>query len=219
MSGSGRTPVPPLSEVAYRGVRWRRSASSGRVTWFNEGLGRWVVWAPGSDAPPLPPEYASYGPSGPPGPASRGPAAAPPATLRPPRAADAVAGGKPVNAMSRRKPMTSPYRLVPMLVAVLVVAVALWQATRPPARATQADIAAAQALKGQCLRRQSGTQAAPAYAATPVSCQSAGASVKVVAVLVPSRPGSCPAGSAVVQVVQAGVAGEPSECILPIRVK
>jgi len=106
-----------------------------------------------------------------------------------------------------------------MLVAVLVVAFALWQATRPPERATQADIAAAQALKGQCLRRQGGTQAAPVYTPTPVSCQSAGASVKVVAVLVPGGPGSCPVGSAVVQVLQAGVAGEPSECILPISVK
>ena len=58
-----------------------------------------------------------------------------------------------------------------MLVAVFVVAFAFWQATRPPARATQADIAAAQALKGQCLRRQGGTKAAPVYSPTPVSCQ------------------------------------------------
>ena len=115
--------------------------------------------------------------------------------------------------------MTSPYRLVPLLIAVLVVAIALWQATRPPARATQADMAAAQALKGQCLRRQGGTKSAPVYSPVPLSCRSAEASVKVVAVLVPGRPGSCPASSAVIQVLQAGVAGEPSECVLPITVK
>jgi hypothetical protein len=115
--------------------------------------------------------------------------------------------------------MSSPYRLVPLAVAVLVVGFALWQATRPPAHATQADIAAAQALKGQCLHRQGGTEPAPVYSPMPVSCQSAGASVKVVAVLVPGKPGSCPVGSAVVQVSQVGVVGEPSECILPLRVK
>ena len=115
--------------------------------------------------------------------------------------------------------MTSPYRLVPLLVAVFVVVIALWQAARPPAPATQADIAAAQALKGQCLHRQGGARSAPVYSPTPVSCSSPRASVKVVAVLVPGRPGSCPLSSAVVQVLQAGVAGEPSECILPIRVK
>jgi hypothetical protein len=115
--------------------------------------------------------------------------------------------------------MTSPYRLVPLLIAVLVVAIALWQASRPPARATQADIAAAQALRGQCLHRQGGTRSAPVYSPTPVSCRSAGASVRVVAVLVPGQLGSCPAGSDVIEVLRAGVAGEPNECILPMRVK
>lgn len=209
MSGTRRSPVsstPP--EVVYRGVRWRRSASSERIVWFNEGLGRWVVWAPKSDVPPLPPEYAAP-------------------TLRPERAAQASgpagagAGdrGTHVDAMLGRKPMTSPYRLVPVVIAVFVIALALWQATRPPGRATQADIAAAQGLKGQCLQRHGGTRLAPIYSPVAVSCQSAGASVKVVAVLVPGKPGSCPPGSAVIQVLQAGVTGEPSECILPIRVK
>ena len=215
MSGGGRrTPLPAaLAEVVHRGVRWRRSAA-GRVSWFNEGLGRWVVWAPGSDAPPLPPEYS----------VSAGAAAgtAPP----PPRASSAPAGtavagsagrATPADAMSSRKPMTSPYRLVPLLIAVLVVAVALWQATRPPTHATQADIAAAQALRGECLQRQ-GTKLA-SYSPTPVACRSGAATVKVVGVLVPGRPGSCPAGSAVIQVLHVGVVGEPSECVLPLRVK
>ncbi len=68
---AGERPTVPAEpgEVVYRGVRWRRSASSERISWFNEGLGRWVVWVPKSDAPPLPPEYASLhfgrGPCGP----------------------------------------------------------------------------------------------------------------------------------------------------------
>jgi hypothetical protein len=224
VSGARRTSAPPRPEVVYRGVRWRRSPSSGRFSWFNDGLGRWVVWTPGSDAPPLPPEY---GPSGSDGEGTtEAPGAGAVSRTAGPAVARDVAGpagsagsGGAADAMSSRKPMSSPYRLVPLLVAVFVVVIALWQATRPPARATQADIAAAQALKGQCLHRQDGARSAPVYSPTPVSCSSAGASVKVVAVLVPGRPGSCPLSSAVVQVLQAGVVGEPSECILPIRVK
>jgi hypothetical protein len=207
---AGKRPMAPAEpgEVVYRGVRWRRSASSERISWFNEGLGRWVVWAPRSDAPPLPPAYAATI-SG---------------TGRADRAGSPARGGTadrraPPDAMSGRKPMTSPYRLVPLLIALFVVVLALWQATRPPSRATQADIAAAQALRGQCLQRQRGTKSAPVYSPVAVSCHSAGASVRVVSVLVPGKPGSCPAGSAVVQVLQAGVSGEPSECVLPIRVK
>jgi hypothetical protein len=207
---AGKRPTVPAEpgEMVYRGVRWRRSASSERISWFNEGLGRWVVWVPKSDAPPLPPEYAAC---------ISGAGHAD-------RAVSSARGGAsdrraPLDAMSGRKPMTSPYRLVPLLIALFVVALALWQATRPPSRATQADIAAAQALRGECLQRHGGTKSAPVYSPVALSCHSAGASVKVVAVLVPGKPGSCPPGSSVVQVLQAGVSGEPSECVLPIRVK
>jgi hypothetical protein len=113
--------------------------------------------------------------------------------------------------------MRSPYRLVPILIAAFVVAVAFWQATRPPARARSADIAAAQALKGQCLVRKGGTASAPVLSGTPVSCGSASAAFRVVAVLVPGKPGACPSGSAVVQVLHADIAGEPSECIVPVK--
>ncbi|MGA3220577.1 MAG: hypothetical protein ABSE77_16085 [Acidimicrobiales bacterium] len=209
MSGGRRTSASAAgTEVVHRGVRWRRSASR-RVSWFNEGMGRWVVWAPGSDAPPLPPDYAASGDA----------VAGAPVQTQPAETAVGVERRRPVDAMSGRKPMTSPYRLAPLLIAVLVIAIALWQATRPPAHATQADIAAAQALKGKCLRQQGGTRSAPVYSPTPITCQSAGASVRVVTVLVPGRAGTCPVDSAVVQVLQAGVVGEPSECVLPVRVK
>jgi len=121
--------------------------------------------------------------------------------------------------MSTRPPMRSPYRLVPLLVVAFIVAIALWQATRPANSASKADIAAAQTLKGQCLARSGGTARAPNYSPTPVSCTAAAASVKVVAVLVPgpAHTGPCPRGSAVVQVVEPNVRGEPSECVLPVN--
>lgn len=113
--------------------------------------------------------------------------------------------------------MRSPFRLVPLVIAVIIVLLALWEATRPPVRATKADIAAAEALKGQCLARDGGTGPFPRFSPTPVSCSEAKAYVKVVAVLVPGKAGSCPPESAVVQLLLVGVRGEPSECILPVR--
>ncbi len=119
--------------------------------------------------------------------------------------------------MSTRASMRSPYRIVPLVIAVIIVAVALWEATRPPGHATKADIAAAEALKGQCLLKEGGKPSFPVLLPTPVSCSAPKAYAKVVAVLVPGHAGSCPLGSAVVQVLQTGVVGEPSECILPVR--
>jgi hypothetical protein len=119
--------------------------------------------------------------------------------------------------METRAPMRSPFRLVPLVIAVVIVAVALWEAARPPAHATKADIAAAEALKGQCLARTGGTVSYPSFSATPVSCSSKQAYAKVTKVLVPGKPGSCAAGSAVVQVLQVGVSGEPTECIVLVR--
>ena len=186
----------PTSEVVHRGVRWRRSPS-GRTLWFNEGLNRWVLWEPGSDAPPLPPSWERDEPV--------------------PDEPVLTGGPPPPNAMATRAPMRSPYRIIPLVIAVIVVALALWQATRPPGHATKADIAAAEALKGQCLVKEGGKPSFPLLSPTPVSCSAAKAYAKVVAVIVPGHPGSCPLGSAVVQVLQTGVVGEPSECLLPVE--
>ncbi len=180
----------PTTEVVHRGVRWRRS-SSGRTLWFNGGLSRWVLWEPGSDAPPLPPTWEADEPAS---------VAVPPA-----------------NAMATRAPLRSPFRLVPLVIAVIIVALALWEATRPPSHASKADIAAAEALKGQCLVKEGGKPSFPVLSPTPVSCSEAKAYAKVVAVIVPGHPGSCPSGSAVVQVLQTGAVGEPSECLLPVK--
>ena len=156
--------------------------------------------APGDGRAPLPPGWG--GAVGPGGAAAR---------------AEATAQAGAPNAMTNRPPMRSPYRLVPILIALFVVAVAIWQGTRPPRQATSADVAAAQALVGQCLVRTGGTASSPRYSPAVVPCSERGATVKVVAVLVPGRRGSCPANSDVVQVLQPGVLGEPSECVVPVK--
>jgi hypothetical protein len=114
--------------------------------------------------------------------------------------------------------MRSPYRIVPIIVAVLVVAAAVFQATRPVARASASDIAVAKALDGHCLARSGGTENAPRYSNRPVGCGTTAANVRVVAVLVPGADGrvvgSCPKGALAAQVFQP-VAGEPVECLAP----
>ena len=207
-------------EVVHRGVRWRRTPA-GRISWFNDGLGRWVTWSPGSDAPPVPAGWGGDGGDAPVSVRARtgtgtgigigiGTQGEP---------ASGAPVGPPTDAMARRPSMRSPFRLAPLLIIVLIVAIAVWQATRPAAHATKADIAAAEALNGQCLARDGGTAKSPAFAPAPVSCTGADGSVKVVAVLVPgsSRSVSCPQGSLVVQVLEPNVVGEPSECVLPLK--
>ena len=195
---SGREPAGRgTDEVVYRGVKWRRSAS-GRIIWRNDGLRRWVAWSPGSDAPPLPEEWAAG---------------------RQPGLAAHLPGHLPGDAMSRRPPMLSPYRLVPIIIALVIVGVAVYQATRPPTRAPAADVAAAKALEGRCLARQGGTGAEPVYSATPVNCAAPDAAVKVVAVTVrgPGKAVPCPRGTTVAQVLKVGVVGEPFECLVGLR--
>jgi hypothetical protein len=192
-----RSADPPGDEVVHRGVRWHRDGA-GQLQWYNEGLGQWARWYPGADAPPLP---AGWEP------------ADGPATVKGARERPGLLRYLPEGAMARRRPMTSPYRWVPLLIAVAIVAVAVYQATRPPARASRQDISAARALAGKCLASQGGG----AYSPTPVSCGSAGAAVKVVAVVLPSREVSCPKGTLVAQVSRPGVVGEPFECLLPLQ--
>lgn len=209
--GGGGAGAPQTEEVVHRGVRWRRSAS-GRIVWFNEGLRRWVVWSPGSDAPPLPEEWGSVGGQGSGAAGSVGGGGGG-AQGTAPRERPGLLRYLPSDAMSKRPPMRSPYRLVPLLIALVIVGVAVYQATRPPARATRQDIAAAEAMKGDCLARDGGTPAAPEYATAPVSCSTSGAAVKVVAVVVPGKGGACPEHTVLAQLLRVGVVGEPVECL------
>ena len=98
-----------------------------------------------------------------------------------------------------------------MLIALAIVAVAVYQAARPAAHATQQDIASAKALDGKCLASQGAGSAA--YSIAPVSCAGAAAAVKVVAVVLPSAHVTCPKSTLVAQVARPGVAGEPFECL------
>ncbi len=213
--GNGSVDSAAAKETVHRGVRWRR-ASSGRISWFNDGLGRWVTWSPGADAPPLPPAWRGDH-DGETVPGGGGPSRT--AKAQTAKAQTAKPQTAPTDAMARRPSMRSPYRLAPLLIVVFIVGFAVWQATRPAAHASKADIAAAEALKGDCLARDEGTAKSPVYSATPVSCSAGDASVRVVAVLVPGtdRSVSCPQGSLVVQVLEPNVVGEPSECVLAVH--
>lgn len=48
------------TETTHKGVRWRRD-DAGHVSFYDQSGGRWVDWAPGVDAPPLPPKWHLLG--------------------------------------------------------------------------------------------------------------------------------------------------------------
>lgn len=207
-SSGGHRPAVDPARVTHRGVQWRRVAS-GTITWHNDGLNRWVTWYPGSDAPPLPPGWGPAEEDGPGAPAVAVAAAASPSGA--PGRGRPVGGPVPLE----RPPMRSPWRVVPIVIAVAVVALALWQALKPAGSASAADISAAHALEGQCLAKVGGTEKSPIIGASAVECSSKRAAVKVVSIALEQR--SCPAGTAAVQVVDAGVKGEPYECVAPVK--
>lgn len=102
------------------------------------------------------------------------------------------------------------------MIAVAIVIVAVYQATRPPAHASHQDVRTAEALAGKCLAAEAG-EGTGVYSPAPVSCGSSSAAVKVVAVVLPSKRVSCPKGTLVAQVSRAGVVGEPFECLLSLH--
>jgi hypothetical protein len=50
------------AETTHRGVEWRRN-DDGSLEFYDTDGGRWVTWAPGVDAPPVPPEWAPKRPA------------------------------------------------------------------------------------------------------------------------------------------------------------
>ncbi len=48
------------SETTFRGVKWRREEDGG-VSFYDARGRRWIRWAPGVDAPPLPPRWNLLG--------------------------------------------------------------------------------------------------------------------------------------------------------------
>jgi hypothetical protein len=179
-------PVGPQA-ITHRGVRWRLYAD-GRIAWYNEGREQWVRWRPRSDAPPLPPEWASLGSS------------------------TAAAAPQP------RAGWRSPYRIVPIVLAVAIIAIGIVQAARPGPSQAKAESKAAAKLLGTCLRQDGVTGGHPRYASGPVPCSAPNASVKVVSVL-PGTPGapSCPDGQSSVQLAYPGVRYPHVECVVALQ--
>ncbi len=48
------------SQTTHKGVRWRRD-EAGNVSFYDQSTERWVRWAPGVDAPHLPPTWQLLG--------------------------------------------------------------------------------------------------------------------------------------------------------------
>lgn len=110
----------------------------------------------------------------------------------------------------------SPYRIVPIVLAVLVVVAGLIQALRPGVNATS-EARQAQALLGKCLQSNGTVKGIASFSAKTVACSSPKAAVKVVAV-VPTTPGSpsCPKATTAVELL-AGVSHPHLECVSPVR--
>lgn len=110
----------------------------------------------------------------------------------------------------------SPYRIVPIVLAVAVVIAGLVQALRPNTSAA-GEARQAKALMGKCLHRTGVSHGVTTYNANPVACSSSQADVKVVAV-VATTPGSpsCPSGTTSVQLLS-GVTHPHLECVAPVR--
>lgn len=52
-----------VQETTHRGIRWQRD-DEGRLRFYDAEGERWVTWAPGVDAPPLPPAWGGSVASG-----------------------------------------------------------------------------------------------------------------------------------------------------------
>jgi hypothetical protein len=190
-AAGGRARKDPAlrASTTHRGVRWQRN-SYGRLRWYNDDGQRWVLWRPGQDAPPLPPGWGS----------GSGPL------------------GTPLRDRRARAKWRSPYRLVPVGLAVLILALGVVQAVRERPSPTKAEAAAAEKLLGKCLESNGTFDGKPRYEASPVSCTSPHATVKVISVL-PGTPGApnCPAGATAVRLAYPDVKYLHRECVKPVR--
>jgi hypothetical protein len=191
-----RVAEPPAGEkggggqkaaTTYRGVRWERN-SAGRLRWHNDDGDRWVLWRPGQDAPPRPPQWVS----------------------------DPEPLGPLLNRRAR-KGWRSPYRLLPVVLIVAVTIIAIIQASggsAPGSSSVASEKAAAEKLLDKCLVAQGTSGGQLRIESQPVPCSSPQASVRVVQVL-PGTPGSpsCPAGTSTVRLAYPGVAHPHQLCV------
>jgi hypothetical protein len=166
--------VASESRTTHKGVHWYRDGA-GNVSFYDQSGGEWVRWAPGKDAPPLPPRWQLLG----------------------------------VPTRVTRPGWRSPWRLLPAALVVAAVIYAVLQAVLPSPGNAAKEARAAQALLGKCLAGNGHG----GLSASPVPCNSATATVRVVAV-VPSTPGSppCPAGTTPTYLPYPGVRYLHIEC-------
>jgi hypothetical protein len=109
----------------------------------------------------------------------------------------------------------TPYRIVPIVLAVVIIVAALVQALRSSTPSAD-EARQAQALLGKCLARGPADHGVATYRDKPVACTSPQAAVKVVKVVVSRRgPPPCPSGSTALALV-AGVAHPHLECVVPV---
>jgi len=194
---SGRTGARPgrpagtsAQPTAGERVRYRgirwRKDPDGTIGWYNEEAGGWLRWRPGGDAPPVPPRWA-----------------------------DDVAK-IPVPPRLRRASWRSPYRLVPIALALGAVVLGVVQVDSSTSHAAARANREAHALLGHCLA-PTGT-AKGVYSTTPVPCGGPTATVRVVAVhrATGTRP-VCPAGSTALRLSYVGVATPDIECVEALR--
>lgn len=175
--------------TTHRGVDWRKDPD-GTIGWYNDEAGGWLRWRPGGDAPPLPPQW------------------------------EVDAARVPVPPRVRRAPWRSPYRLVPVLLVAAAVAYGVWQAGRQGGvDATRIARREAAALVGHCLARSAPGRGSTAYGASPVSCSSTAAAVRVVSVhqVSASAPGPhCGRGELTLQLAYVGTRTPDVECALRV---
>ena len=110
------------------------------------------------------------------------------------------------------------WRLVPLGLIVVVLIIAVIQATRSHGNQVPKEAAATSALLDKCLAQHGTAEGHPKYSSKPVACTSPAAAVRVVQVL-PSTPGSplCPAGTTGVVLPFAGVKYPHILCVQAVR--
>ena len=111
----------------------------------------------------------------------------------------------------------SRWRLFPLALTALIVAIAVAQGLRPSSSQAHKEATQTAGLLGKCLAQNGTAGGHPKYSSKAVACNSPTASVRVVKV-VPSTPGSpaCPGGTTSVEVAYAGVSYPHILCIEPL---
>lgn len=180
---------PPLGQG--RKTRHRgvhwQETPAGIIRWWNDDARTWVRYRPGADAPPPPPGWA------------------------------VVDEGGPATNKAARAGWRTPYRLVPIILIVVVLGVAIVQASQGSGGQGAAEAKAADKLVGKCLKQNGITGGHPRYSAAGMACTAPGSAVRVVRVL-PGTPGSppCPAGDTGFVLPYLGVRYPHVECVVPV---